>query len=69
MRPIEIKSGETISQSFFNHLNEWNELAGMKNEEGYIVYGGPTNMSQSRGKVVGWKEAGSLIEEIEKTRI
>ena len=62
--PVEIKSGATINQSFFDGLTEWNKLAQANPEDGYIVYGGDLRQSRSKGNVIGWREARELIEKI-----
>ncbi|MBC8496037.1 MAG: ATP-binding protein, partial [Chloroflexi bacterium] len=38
--PVEIKSGKTISSSYFDNLKYWRKLANMPGDEGYVVYGG-----------------------------
>lgn len=62
--PIEIKSGETINQSFFEGLTEWSKLAQMDPKDGYIVYAGSLKQSRSKGNIIGWHEARNLIEKI-----
>jgi predicted AAA+ superfamily ATPase len=54
--PIEIKSGKTMSNSYFENLKYWRRLAGMAENQGYVVYGGEKSMQTSQGSLVGWKE-------------
>jgi len=66
--PVEIKSGETIVKDFFSSLGQWSGIVGMDPADGYIVYGGSITMAGAGGKVIGWQEAGSLVEQVEKAR-
>jgi predicted AAA+ superfamily ATPase len=43
--PIEIKSGETVSESYFKGLYHWNKISG--NQGGIVVYGGDTSFKKS----------------------
>ena len=54
--PIEIKSGKTMSNSYFENLKYWRRLAGTAENQGYVVYGGEKSMQTSQGSLVGWKE-------------
>lgn len=48
--PVEIKSGQTISEDFFRGIHYWNKLT--KTEGGYLVYGGNTAQKRSRSVTV-----------------
>ena len=55
--PIEIKSGKTISNSYFDNLEYWHQLAAApKKEQGYVVYGGNQSLQTSAGSFVSWRE-------------
>jgi uncharacterized protein len=54
--PVEIKSGKTISNSYFENLRYWRQLAGIKEDVGYVVYGGNQSMQTSLGELISWKE-------------
>lgn len=43
--PIEIKSGETVSESYFKGLYHWNKISG--NQGGIVIYGGNTSFKKS----------------------
>ncbi len=43
--PVEIKSGQTVSDEFFKGIRYWNKLT--QEEEGYLVYGGNTVQKRS----------------------
>lgn len=62
--PIEIKSGETISSSFFDALVAWNEMSETAPEDNYIIYGGTTRQNRSKGTILPWKQADELIESL-----
>ena len=63
--PLEIKSGETLNSHFFTSLVKWYELSQTDPEKGYLVHGGDLVQSRNVGSVVGWRQAGNLIAEIE----
>lgn len=48
--PIEIKSGQTITKSYFKGLTYWNKLT--KTEGGYVVYGGKSLQKRSNAITV-----------------
>jgi predicted AAA+ superfamily ATPase len=54
--PVEIKSGKTITNSYFENLKYWRQLAGMAEDQGYVVYGGNQSMQTSQGSLTSWKE-------------
>jgi len=59
--PVEIKSGETISPSFFASLSEWSKITGSNPERATIIYGGNKSQTRSTGKVLGWRQATQFI--------
>lgn len=61
MVPLEIKSSETISPSFFDNLKQFNEIAQISSENNIIVYAGSTKQSRSAGTIINWERAGSLL--------
>lgn len=54
--PVEVKSGKTVSASYFNHLKHWRLLAGLPESSGYVVYGGEESLQTSFGALVSWRE-------------
>lgn len=53
--PIEIKSGETIRDDFFQGIRYWEKLTGQKGGE--VIYGGNTGQKRSDGiSVRSWRE-------------
>lgn len=64
--PIEVKSGETANSDYFKGIEKWYELAKINPETGYLLYGGNYSQSTSKGRLLGWKESGDLMETLEK---
>jgi len=62
--PIEIKSGETYSSTYFSALKKWSALAEQPQENSYVVYGGDKSFSGEQGNLVPWHNAGTLIKKI-----
>ena len=53
--PVEVKSGKTISTSYFDNLKYWRSLAALPEETGYVVYGGEQSMQTSTGALISWR--------------
>ncbi len=53
---IEIKSGKTISTSYFENLNYWRSLAALPENQEYVVYGGDHSLKTSAGTLISWKD-------------
>lgn len=66
--PVEIKSGMTINSDFFSGVEYWSNLAQQDPAQGIIVYGGDEKQERKRGTVVGWREAGGLIDRLLKRK-
>lgn len=64
--PVEIKSGQTFSSSFFSAINDWSKLAEVDLEKNNVVYGGDLNQQRSNGAIVGWQEASTFITRMYK---
>lgn len=65
IKPIEIKSGETISTDFFRGLDAWREISSVQSEHGYVIYGGSKSQDRQKGMVLSWQDAGSIIDRFE----
>ena len=52
---IEIKSGKTVSPSYFDNLSYWRSLADLPENLEYVVYGGDQYMQTSAGILISWK--------------
>ncbi len=53
--PIEIKSGKTISTSYFDNLKYWRSLASVPEDQDYVIYGGEQSMQTSAGALISWR--------------
>ena len=53
--PLEIKSGKTMSASYFDNLNYWQSLAGLPENQGCVVYGGEASMQTKAGVLISWR--------------
>lgn len=60
--PLEIKSGKTVSLSYFDHLNYWRSLADLPDVQGYVVYGGEQSIHTSAGNLISWRELDRIQE-------
>jgi len=52
---VEIKSGKTMSTSYFDNLKYWRSLAALPENQEYVVYGGDQSMQTSAGTLISWK--------------
>jgi hypothetical protein len=53
---VEIKSGKTMSDSYFENLEYWRQLAKVSKEQIYVTYGGDQSMKISAGLLISWRE-------------
>ena len=53
--PVEVKSGKTVSASYFDNLKYWRSLAALPEDQGYVVYGGDQSLQTSAGALIGWR--------------
>ena len=61
---IEVKSGSTISQSYFSNLEYWKTLSGDESSTSYVIYGGDQNMTLGQNSLISWRQLNELIEEL-----
>lgn len=59
---LEIKSGKTINEDFFNGLKFYKDIASEKNIFSYMIYGGENVEVRSAGKVLPWYKANSVFD-------
>lgn len=57
---IEIKSGQTLNQGYFQNLSLWSELSGGPSENNYLIYGGSEKQQRSAALALGWNNLSSL---------
>ncbi|MEO8852446.1 MAG: ATP-binding protein [Ginsengibacter sp.] len=53
--PVEIKSGRTINNNFFDGFKYFQPLSGASSTDSYLVYGGDEVQKRSIAKVLSWK--------------
>ncbi len=53
--PIEIKSGVTKSQDYFNNLDYWNRISGHDPKDSYVVYAGSEDRQTQNGNLMTLK--------------
>lgn len=56
LTPIEIKSGKTVSESYFSNMKYWRKLAGAPSDTGGVVFGGDQSIQLSSGNLISWRE-------------
>ena len=66
--PIEIKSGETFNQHFFDAITRWNIIAEQSAHNSYVIYGGTTSFSGQQGNLIPWHQSGNLITTIKSPK-
>ncbi len=59
---VEVKSGGTIVDDFFEGLRYWDKLADKKDRNPYLIYSGQENQKRSYATVVGWKNITSIFK-------
>lgn len=62
--PIEIKSGETITDSYFDGLEYWNSLSGADPKDGYVIYAGDSMQERKKGNIIGWKSMPEVFDKL-----
>ncbi len=63
LRPIEIKSGATLSGELWRPLKSWLDLAGDDAISPTLVYGGETTWNHDASKAIPWKNIAELAKE------
>lgn len=51
---VEIKSGKTVADDFFEHLEYYQKLSGVSPRNSFIVYGGDQKQRRVVGQVIPW---------------
>lgn len=64
LRAVEIKSGETITESYFTTLNTWQKISESPAEECFVVYGGDQNQKRTTVSVLGWQHSLDCVADI-----
>lgn len=59
--PVEVKSGKTMSASYFDNLKFWQSLTARPEGSGVVVYGGDQSMQTSAGALLTWRELDRIL--------
>lgn len=60
LKPIEIKSSQTLNSDYFDMLLKWQKITGALESNSYVVYGGELSIPRKGGLAIGWKDVESL---------
>jgi hypothetical protein len=60
LKAVEIKSGETLNDAFFNGLRYFKKLSSLPPDAFFLIYGGSRNHSRTHGDVLGWRSIEAL---------
>lgn len=60
IKPIEIKSGATITDNFFRGLKYWKKLVPNVNR-GYVIYAGEQEQSREWIEIIRWQRIGKIF--------
>lgn len=60
--PIEMKAAKTISLHFLDNITKWKKLTNNANLNGYVIYGGDSDITTSKGKFISWKNIDTILE-------
>jgi len=53
---VEIKSGKTLQEKYFDGLAYWAKLSGTRPSSLFLIYGGQENLVRNQMNVVSWKD-------------
>ena len=62
LRPIEIKSGQTLNRDSFTGLERWLALAGSQAESPVLIYGGAEDRVHRAVRVLPWNRIHAIFE-------
>ena len=60
LKPVEIKSGQTVAPDFLKSLRKWCELSGLPNRPALLVYGGTMELTNGNISIAPWMELATL---------
>lgn len=60
LKPVEIKSGQTVVPDFMTSISKWCELSGLPNRPAWLVYGGTKGHTNGNIAIVPWSELATL---------
>lgn len=59
---VEIKSGKTMSTSYFDNLRFWRSLPGLPVSREFVVYGGDQSIETQTGALISWRELDRVFD-------
>jgi predicted AAA+ superfamily ATPase len=62
LRAVEIKSGETLNDTFFRGLRYFKRLSREPDEHFILVHGGSRRQTRRHGQVLGWQHISDLLQ-------
>ena len=62
---VEIKSGKTVTEDFFDNLRYYQKLAGLGPADSYVIYGGDQKQPRLSGQAVAWNDFSAAFAEEE----
>ena len=60
LKPVEIKSGQTVVPDSMTSIKKWCELTGLPNRPAWLVYGGTKEYTNGNISIVPWRELATL---------
>lgn len=60
LKPVEIKSGQTIAPDFLTSLRKWCELSGNPDRPAILVYGGDKELTNGNVSIIPWRKLADL---------
>jgi predicted AAA+ superfamily ATPase len=63
LKPVEIKSGQTLNKDYFSGINKWREIAGDASINPLLIYGGNAAVERNGIKAVSWKDISEISEQ------
>lgn len=64
--PVEIKSSQTITNTFFKGFAFFNKLTDSDPANNYIIYAGDAGQKRSLGTVLNWQASGTFLDRVIK---
>lgn len=55
-KAIEIKSGATVSDNYFDNIKYWQKIIRLEQKNSYVIYGGAEDQKRTNAQVLSWKD-------------
>lgn len=59
--PIEIKSGQTVTDEYFKDIMYYNKLSKGDPKDAYVVYAGDQNQKRNAANLISWKALNKIV--------